>query len=64
MPKVSLRCQGCRLLFGYSQLETRGVWDLDITPKDDQNVEVSDIIFMERSLLELQCSLAKVNNYI
>ena len=58
VPKVTLRCQGCRLLFVYSQFGNKESLGFRYYSESRPNVEVSDVIFVEQSLLELQCSLA------
>ena len=56
--KVSLRCQGCGILYNYSKFGNKHETGFRFYPNQREYVEVSDTVFFERSLLELQCCLA------
>lgn len=56
--KVTLRCQGCKILYNYSQLGDKNATGFRFYPNQQEYVEVTDTVFYERGLLEFQCSLA------
>ena len=60
--KVTLRCQGCNILYNYSQLGNKNATGFRFYPNQQEYVEVTDTVFYERGLLEFQCSLAYVCN--
>ena len=58
--KVSLKCNRCGLFYGYSKHGNPEVgWSF--YPQERSAIEVSDVCFMERSLLKWQISFAHVN---
>lgn len=56
--KVTLRCQGCRILYNYSQFGNKNDTGFRFYPNQQEYVEVTDTVYYERGLLEFQCSLA------
>ena len=58
LPKVTLRCKHCKLLFGYSQFGNKEQLGFRYYTQSRPYVEVSDTVFVERMVVELQCSLA------
>ena len=57
--KVSLKCNRCGVLFGYTKYgNPNSGWKLHNTARDA--VEASDVCFVERTLLKWQISLAWV----
>ena len=57
LPKVTLRCIACNLYFGYSRF---GNTSLGFRYYENERpyVEATDTVFVNRRLLEFQCSLA------
>ena len=56
--KVTLRCQQCGLLYGYSQFGNKHEVGFRFYPQIQLMVEATDTVFVERRMLELHCSLA------
>ena len=56
--KFTLRCVRCKLLYNYDQFGNKHELGFRYYPVQRNFVEASDTAYMERSLLELQCSLA------
>ena len=56
--KVTLRCCSCSLSYNYSMWGRKRSTGFKYYPLQREYVEVSDTVFYQRRLLELQCSLA------
>ena len=56
--KFTLRCTRCKLLYNYAQYGNKHELGFRYYPFQRGFVEASDTTYMERNLLELQCSLA------
>lgn len=63
LPKITLRCIGCKLYFGYSQFGNKKPLGFRYYENERPYIEVTDTVFVNRKLLEFQCSLAYVLNY-
>ena len=60
LPKITLRCIDCKLLFGYSQFGNKKPLGFRFYDTERPYIEVTDTAFVNRRLLEFQCSLAYV----
>ena len=58
LPKTTLRCQPCNLLYNYSQFGNKSKEGFRYYEAIQPFVEVTDAVFVERRLLEFQCNLA------
>jgi hypothetical protein len=56
--KFTLRCIECKLLYNYAQFGNKRDLGFRYYPVQREFVEASDTTYIERNLLELQCSLA------
>lgn len=56
--KVTLRCNNCDLFYNYAMFGNKERLGFRHYPFEREAVEASDCVYFERSLLELQCSLA------
>ena len=56
--KFTLRCTECKLLYNYAQFGNKHDLGFRYYPLQREFVEASDTTYIERNLLELQCSLA------
>jgi hypothetical protein len=55
--KISLRCQECGLLYNYAQYGNKTSTGFRFYETERDAIEVTDGVFFERKLLDLQCSL-------
>ena len=56
--KVTLRCKKCSLIYTYSQYGNKNGIGFRFYSKERDLVEVTDTLYFDRRLFELQCSLA------
>ena len=56
--KVTLRCKKCSLIYNYSQYGNKHNIGFRFYTKERNLVEVTDCLYFDRHLFELQCSLA------
>lgn len=56
--KVTLRCKGCAITYNYAQFGDKSKLGFRYYPSKRKYVEVSDTVYFDRQLLELQCGLA------
>ena len=60
--KVTLRCKDCKLLYNYSQFGNKHDQGFRFYSEPQPYIEVSDTVYFDRGLHELQCCLAYVGN--
>ena len=60
LPKITLHCIGCKLIFRYSQFGNKKSLGFRYYENERPYIEVTDTVFVNRRLLEFQCSLAYI----
>ena len=56
--KITLRCTNCNLFYNYSHYGDKRTRGFRHYPRERAAVEASDTVYFDRTLFELQCSLA------